>query len=120
MKKEIICISCPMGCSLEVTYDPDKIINIRGNECPRGKEYAAKEIFRPERIVTTTVRVKGAAIPTLPVKTARSVPKDLGRKIVQAASTITVTAPVKAQDVIIEDILNTGVSLIATRTVERI
>ncbi len=119
MKKEIICINCPMGCSLEVTYDADKIVSVKGNECLRGKEYAAKEMFHPERIVTTTVRVKGAAVPVLPVKTARPIPKGLGFKIVQAASKITITAPVKAGDIIIKDVSGTGVNLIATRTIKR-
>lgn len=119
MKKELICISCPMGCSLEVTYDADKITGVKGNECARGKDYAAKEIFHPERIVTTTVRITGAAIPVLPVKTERSVPKDLGRKIVQAATKMTVTAPVKTGDIIVPDVLGTGVNLVATRSAER-
>lgn len=119
MKKELVCINCPMGCFLEVTYDTDKITGVKGNECPRGKEYAEKEIFHPERIVTTTVRIKGAAIPILPVKTTRSVPKGLGAKVVKAASKITVKAPVKLGDVIIADVLGTGADLVATRTVER-
>jgi len=119
MKKELICINCPMGCSLDVTYDAEKITDVKGNECPRGKDYAAKEIFHPERIVTTTVRIKGAPIPILPVKTERSVPRDLGRKIVRAASGITVNAPVRTGDVIIRDVLGTGVNLVATRTIER-
>lgn len=117
MKKELTCINCPMGCSLEVTYDADKVIGVKGNECLRGKEYASKEIFHPERVVTTTVRIKGARIPTLPVKTAKSVPKDLGLKIVKAASKITVNAPVKLGDIIMKDVLGTGVDLVATRTV---
>ncbi|MDD5084486.1 MAG: DUF1667 domain-containing protein [Candidatus Omnitrophica bacterium] len=119
MKKELICINCPMGCSLEVTYDAEKIIEVKGNDCARGKDYAAKEIFHPERIVTTTVCVKGAPIVVLPVKTEKSVPKGLAFKIVQAASKITVNAPVKAGDVIIRNVLGTGVNLIASRTVER-
>jgi len=119
MKKELICINCPMGCNLEVTYDAEKIIDVRGNECPHGKDYAAREIFHPERIVTTTVRIKGGAIGVLPVKTERSVPKDLGGRIVRAASKITVNAPVRTGDVIIENVLGTGVNVIATRTIER-
>ncbi|MBP7056570.1 MAG: DUF1667 domain-containing protein [Candidatus Omnitrophica bacterium] len=118
MKKELICINCPMGCCLEVDYDKDRIISVKGNECARGKDYAEKEIFHPERVVTTTVRIKGASIPVLPVKTARSVPKDLGIKIVRAASKITVEAPVKSGDVIIKNVSDTGVDLIATRTVK--
>jgi CxxC motif-containing protein len=119
MKKELICINCPMGCSLEVTYDGGKIASVKGSECPRGKDYAEKEIFHPERVVTTTVRIKGAAVPVLPVKTAKPVPKDLGSKIVQAASKITVNAPVRVGDIIVDNILGTNVSLIATRRAER-
>lgn len=119
MKKELICINCPMGCSLTVTYDAGKIIEVKGNECARGKDYAAKEVFHPERIVTTTVRIKGALIPILPVKTARSVPRELGAKIVKSASKIVIEAPVKSGDVIVKNILGTGVDLIATRTMER-
>jgi CxxC motif-containing protein len=119
MRKELICINCPMGCCLEVEYDADKVLGVKGNECPRGKEYAAKEIFHPERIVTTTVAIKGASIPVLPVKTARPVPKGLGRKIVSDASKITVKATVKAGDVVMANVLGTGVDLVATRTAER-
>ena len=120
MKKELTCINCPMGCSLEVDHDAEKIISVKGNECARGKEYANKEIFNPERVVTTTVRIKGAAVPTLPVKTARAVPKEITLKVVQAASKITVDAPVKRGDIVIENILGTGVNLVATRTLEAI
>ena len=38
MRKELICINCPMGCCLEVEYDADKVLGVKGNECPRGKE----------------------------------------------------------------------------------
>jgi CxxC motif-containing protein len=120
MKKEITCINCPMGCNLEVTYDADTIISVKGNECARGKDYAAKEMFHPERVVTTTVRIMGAAIAVLPVKTERSVPKALGRKIVQAATAITVTAPVKTGDVVLANVLGTGVNIVATRSAERV
>jgi CxxC motif-containing protein len=119
MKKELICITCPMGCCLEVTYGAENITCVKGNDCARGKDYAVKEIFHPERIVTTTVRVKGASIPVLPVKTEKSVPKDLSFKIVRAASKIVVNAPIRAGDIIIRNILGTNVNLIATRTIER-
>jgi len=119
MKKELICINCPMGCCLEVVYDAKKVTAVKGNECPRGKDYAAKEIFHPERTVTTTVRIKGAAFLVLPVKTAKPVPKDLGSGIVRAASKIIVNAPIKAGDIVLHNVLGTGVNLIATRTAER-
>jgi len=119
MKKELICINCPLGCNLEVTYDKKKIIRVKGNTCKRGEQYAEKEIFHPERIVTTTVRVKGADIPLVPVKTAQSVPKKLSFKIMKEAFSVCVEAPVKTGDVVIKDILGTGVDLVATRNLKR-
>ncbi len=116
MNRKLICISCPLGCSLEVEFDAKKILSVTGNSCKRGAEYAEKEIFHPERIVTTTVKVRGAAIDFLPVKTASSVPKQLTFKVMEAARHIEVKAPVKLGDVIIPDVAGTGVDLVATRS----
>ena len=115
MKKELICITCPMGCRLDVNYDKEKIIDVEGNTCPRGVTYAEKEIFHPERVITTTVKVAGAKIALLPVKTAGSIPKELARKALELAFKVNVKAPVKVGDVIIKNILDTGVDLVATR-----
>jgi CxxC motif-containing protein len=114
MIRELICINCPQGCNITVEYGEQEIFSVEGNECKLGVKYAEKEIFHPERIVTTTVRIFGASIPLLPVKTDRSVPKDLSFKIVEQASKIRAEAPVKVGDVIIENILNTGANLVAT------
>ena len=115
MKKELICITCPMGCRLDITYDKEKIIDVQGNTCPRGVKYAEKEIFHPERVVTTTVKVSGSDIALLPVKTAGTIPKELACKALELAFKVNVQAPVKVGDVIIKDILGTGVDLVATR-----
>ncbi|RKX75237.1 MAG: hypothetical protein DRP87_15050 [Spirochaetes bacterium] len=118
MKRELLCISCPIGCSMEAEFDDNKILKLEGYQCKRGITYAEKEIFNPERMVTTTVRIEGGEIPLIPVKTESSVPKELALKVVQEASKITVKAPVKVGDVIIENILGTGVNLVATRNVK--
>jgi len=115
MKKNLICIACPMGCDLEVTHSPEKIIDVQGNTCKRGITYAETEIFHPERIVTTTVRVKGAEIEFVPVKTEKTIPKKLTHSIIKRASGVTLKAPVKVGDIVVKNILNSGVNLIATR-----
>ncbi len=119
MKKELTCINCPNGCSLEVEYAGGKIISVKGAECKKGKEYAENEIFHPVRIVTTTVRINCAAIPLLPVRTSDPVPKKLYQAIVREAAGIKVEAPVKCGDVIVKDILGSGADLIASRSLER-
>ncbi len=38
LNKEMICISCPLGCRLLVERDGDKIV-VTGNLCKRGERY---------------------------------------------------------------------------------
>ncbi|MFA6568635.1 MAG: DUF1667 domain-containing protein [Victivallales bacterium] len=118
MKKELTCISCPNGCSLEVDFESGKVVSIKGNECKKGVEYAKNEILQPVRIVTTTVKMSGASIPFLPVKTSKPVKKELCRKIVKKASEIKVKAPIKLGEVIVRNILSTGADLVATRSIK--
>ena len=63
---ELICIACPVGCQIKAQVRQDKIISIEGNQCKRGEIYTQDEIFRPARVVTSTVRVQDAALPVVP------------------------------------------------------
>lgn len=119
-QEKLICISCPMGCNLEVTYDSKKIIEVKGNTCKRGLEYAEKEIFHPERVVTTTVRIMGSPVPFVPVKTEGTVPKELTFDVVKRAYQVCLKAPIKVGDIIVKNISGTGVNLVATRNLPRV
>ncbi len=118
MKKEIICISCPNGCALEVNVESGKVLSVKGNECKKGIDYAKNEVLNPLRFVTTTVKIAGASLPLLPVRTTKPVPRGLCAKIVKKASKIEVKAPVKIGQIIAPDILSTGADLIATRSLK--
>ena len=48
MKKEIICIVCPMGCFLTVEHNQKKVQSTIGNRCSLGLDYAEKEVLNPE------------------------------------------------------------------------
>lgn len=112
-----LCIGCPLGCRLEVDEDEGhQVVEIRGFACKRGKEYAAQEHTAPQRMVTTTVRLVGGAQARLPVKTRTPVPKALTLAVCRALRTVTVTAPVAVGDLILADVLGTGVDIVATRT----
>ena len=50
-EKELVCIGCPLGCSLKVTIQDDSTMEVTGNTCPRGADYARKELTDPRRIV---------------------------------------------------------------------
>ena len=75
-KRELICIGCPMGCPLTVTLDGGAVVTVQGNTCPRGDAYARREVTAPTRIVTTTVRVTGGALPAVSCKTRSDIPKE--------------------------------------------
>ncbi|HBM14841.1 MAG TPA: NAD(FAD)-dependent dehydrogenase [Lentisphaeria bacterium] len=120
MKKSIICISCPLGCNLSVEHDDKVIISVSGNACKRGPVYAQKEVFSPERVVTSTIKIEGAKIPLLPVRTDKSVSKDKMFEVMKEIFKLKVKAPAKRGDIICQDICKSGANLIATRTLDKI
>ena len=112
---ELICITCPRGCHLQV----DENLNVTGNMCPRGAIYAKAELTHPVRMVTSSVAVISSVATRLPVKTKDPIPKELIFKIMEEIEKVTVKAPIKIGDVIIKDVLNTGVDIVATKNIER-
>jgi len=63
---KMICINCPKGCEMDVTVD-GSAVTVAGNACPKGEAYAKSEVTNPTRMVTGLVRVAGMRKP-LPVK----------------------------------------------------
>lgn len=117
-EKYLNCINCPMGCKIHVTLNADTIINISGNTCPRGEVYARQEISNPQRMLTTTVRIQGGVLPLLPVVSHSTLPEKLIFDCVRALQDIRTKAPVKMGDVIVHNILNSGVDIVASRDVK--
>ena len=56
-------------------------------------------------------------IPVVPVKTASDIPKDKILACVQALKNVKVTAPVEIGDLIVHDIVHTGVAVVATKKI---
>jgi CxxC motif-containing protein len=111
------CIVCPIGCQLELAFEDGEVKNITGYSCKRGKEYAQNEFIHPVRTLTSTVRIDDGEIPLLPVKTREPVDKHLIMDIMAEVNKIKVKAPISMNQVIIPDVLGTGVDVIATRKV---
>ena len=113
--KELICVSCPIGCAVTVTLDDNnEVVSVTGNTCKRGDSYARQECTHPERMLTSTVKVTGSRLPVVPVKSAKPVPKELLLDCMQVINRVTVQAPVHIGDVVLANILNTGVDIVAT------
>jgi CxxC motif-containing protein len=117
MEKELICITCPKGCHLKVDVEANKVT---GNGCPRGAEYGINEVTHPVRVITSTVKVKNGQIPVVPVKTKTPIPKGLNFKCMEEINKATIVAPIYIGDIVIANILGTGVDVVATRNVEKI
>ena len=112
----ITCIVCPMGCSLQVTK-LDNGYKVEGNTCKRGEKYGVEELTNPKRVITTTVKLNGSYLNLLPVKTEDSIPKDMIFEIMEELDKIVVKAPIKVGDVIVENILGTGVNVVSAKAV---
>lgn len=110
---ELICIVCPRGCHLKV--DEQNGFRVTGNACPRGAEYGRTELTNPTRVVTSTVRITGAAHPRCPVKTSAPIPKNLVFEAMKTLDGICLRAPVTAGQTVVADVCGTGVDFIATR-----
>lgn len=113
--KEIICINCPMGCRLSVTLEGDKVAGVTGATCKKGVAYAEVECTNPTRIVTSTVRLRGSVLNTVPVKTAAPIPKPRIMDCVRSLKGVELTAPVRIGDVVVPNVCGTGVDIVATR-----
>lgn len=86
-KDERICIICPRGCNLQVMKQGEEI-QVLGNNCPRGEEYAKQEINCPRRRVTTTIKTENGEL--LPVKTSDEIELRKIKDIVNQTKKITV------------------------------
>lgn len=114
------CIMCPLGCELTVTIEDGAVIDVKGNTCPRGAQYAKDEVTAPKRILTSTVAVEGDLLPLLPVVSACVLPKE---KILECAAylrKVKIQAPVQTGDVVVKNILGLGVDIVASRDMEKI
>ena len=112
--KNLICIVCPKGCHLTI----DENMNVSGNSCKRGEIYAKNEVTHPTRMITSTVKVVGGSLERVSVATSAPIPKEEIFNVMKEINKVTVNAPVKIKDVIIENVLGLGVDIVATRNVK--
>ena len=120
---EIICVVCPKGCRLKVeknseeknTQENNVDYNVTGNKCRRGIQYGINEMTAPKRVITSTVKITGGIHKRLPVMTNGAIPKELNFKCMDVINSIEVISPIKSGDIIVSNILDTGIDLVATR-----
>lgn len=110
--KELICITCPRGCHLEV----DDELNVKGNFCPRGAIYAKKELTAPERSLASFVRCKDGQICS--VKTNKPIPKRMIFEVEEQLKNVHPDGKILIGDVIISKVCGLDVDIVATRNID--
>jgi CxxC motif-containing protein len=112
---KMVCITCPLGCSLDVTHEGKTIIKVEGDQCKQGLDYAEVELTDPRRVVTSVVKVRGGVHPVVPVYTATPIPKPLIFDLLVELRKVELDAPVQMGQVVLENALGTGVDVLASR-----
>ena len=118
VEKKIICIICPLGCDITVRGEGNTVGSIEGHTCKRGEQYASEEFLAPVRILTTSVKVTNAKSPLVPVRSRDPVPKELLLKCMERLRSLELKAPVGLYDVVVPNILDTGVDIVTTTAME--
>ena len=111
MERKLTCIICPLGCELTVQVEDKKVLDIKGNTCPKGKAYAESECTNPQRTVTSTVRCTDGSL--VSVKTDRPIPKEKITECMALINEAEAKLPIAIGDVIIEDAF--GSRIVATQ-----
>ena len=117
-KKHFTCVTCPVGCEVDVEVKDGNIISMKGNKCDKVKEFVLQELKEPMRVFTTIVRIKGAKYVMLPVRTDKPIPKRLFTQAIEQLASIELQAPVHISDVIVKDVAGSGANIVATRTMD--
>lgn len=118
------CTTCPSECLLTVEVERDadghvaEVRSVTGNNCPRGDKFARQELSCPMRVLTTTVAVSGGNEALLPVRTAEAIPLELHAQAMALIRGLVVNAPIRMGDVVLKDLLNTNIDLVASLTIK--
>ena len=118
------CTTCPSECLLTVEVERNadgavvEVRSVTGNSCPRADTFAHQELTCPMRVLTTTVAVSSGDEALLPVRTVEAIPLALHAQAMNLIRGLVVKAPVRMGDVVLEDLLNTGIDLIASMDID--
>lgn len=111
---KLTCICCPRGCTLEV----DDKLNVSGNSCPRGADYAIAELTHPTRTVTTSIRVNNREDTLVSVKTSCPIPKERMFDFMKFVDTLSVDAPTKIGDVVSHNPIDLECDILITKNID--
>ena len=116
---EVVCILCPMGCKIIVETEDGEVVRIDDAGCERGKDYSLQEIRSPVRDFFTTIRVADGRTPLVSVRSTEPIPRNMLMPCAAELARRVIRAPVKIGDIIVENMMNIGVDIVATKDVDK-
>jgi CxxC motif-containing protein len=117
-EKKITCILCPIGCKILVKIKDGECRIIDGSKCKKGEEYAINEILNPKRILTTSILIENGVWPLVSVRSTDLIPKEKLFHVLKEIKKKKIQAPVKSGHIIIKNVAETGINIIATKSVK--
>lgn len=114
--REMVCIVCPIGCKLTIEMKAEGEISVTGNRCPKGEAYGREEMLAPKRVVTAVVRTDSRAFPYIPVRTDKSLPRELIPELIGNLAQHMVHLPAACGTVLMDNFRGSGVNVVTTRT----
>lgn len=113
---KLICRSCSARCMM--VYNPENG-TLKGNKCPRGEAYA--RAYDPEAVKVRVYQlpIENGYMNRVAVKTDRSVSNEQADQIEEAVHRLKLKAPVRAGEVLFQNVGGTGVHLIAVRAMRQ-
>ncbi len=113
----MVCITCPLGCRMELEIEDGEIKAVQHNSCKRGVEYAQQEFYDPRRMVTATASISGGVVNRVPVRTSKPVPIKQINAVLQAIYALNLSAPIEIESAVIKNFADTGIDVITTRNI---
>ena len=115
VEEKIICIGCPLGCETTLKIDDHgEVAKITGTKCKEGRQFVLEEYRSPVRVLTATVLTQNSVRPLFPVRTSRPLLKTQLREAAKALTKVKVKPPIRVGQIILPNLMNTGVDVIAT------
>ncbi len=115
MKKNLICIACPNGCHLEIDTET---LDVKGNKCIKGLEFARIEITSPMRSVSSIVKTTIPNYPVICVRTNGEIPKGRILDLMKELKNIVIKEALPIGSVVIRNVFDTGVDVITTKNMD--
>lgn len=114
----MVCITCPLGCRMELDLADGKIIAVRHNSCQRGIDYAHQELYDPRRMVTATAAISGGTVLRVPVRTSAPLPVQQIPGALEAIYALRLTAPLAQGTIVIKNVADSGIDILTTRAIQ--